>query len=116
MSLRQRQPRKHDNKHLDFIRSLPCVICGDDVTVEAAHVRMIDPSIAKPMTGMGTKADDMFTLPLCGHHHREQHKIDEERFWDQHGIDPVKRALALYAISGDHWRGRDIALASRDRA
>lgn len=106
-----RQPRKHDAGHLQFIRGLPCVICGDDTTTEAAHVRMVDRTVAKPMTGIGIKPDDKFTLPLCGKHHREQHGMSEREFWQAHGIDPVKRALALYAVSGDHEAGEQIARA-----
>jgi hypothetical protein len=41
--LRQRSPRQHDNKRLEFIRSLPCCICADDTTTEAAHIRMTVP-------------------------------------------------------------------------
>jgi hypothetical protein len=108
----QRHPRRFDPDHLAFVRTLPCVICGDDTTVEAAHVRMMDPTVAKPMTGIGIKPDDMFTLPLCGKHHREQHAMREATFWEQHGIDPVKRALAIYAVSGDHERGSQIARAT----
>ncbi len=113
--MRQRQPRQFDDAHLRFIRSLPCVICGDDVTVEAAHVRMIDPTVAKPMTGIGIKPDDMFTVPLCGLHHRDQHLNNEREWWATHGIDPVKCALALYAVSGDYERGTQIARAISTR-
>lgn len=104
-----RWPRQHNDRHLDFIRQLPCVICGDNTSTEAAHIRMMDPSIGKPMTGIGTKPDDKFTLPLCGRHHREQHAMREFTFWDEKGIDPVKKALALYSVSGDHQAGELIA-------
>jgi hypothetical protein len=101
-----RDPRKHDKGHLDFIRGLPCAICGDDTTVEAAHVRMMDPSIGKPMTGIGTKPHDKFTVPLCGEHHRRQHEVgDEELFWAGERMDPVKLSLALYSVSGDYSAG-----------
>lgn len=109
--MRQRQPRQHNAKHLDFIRGLPCVICGDDTSTEAAHVRMMDPSVAKPMTGLGIKSDDKFTVPLCGECHREQHDMNEAAFWQAKEIDPVKKALALYAVSGDHEAGEQIARA-----
>ncbi len=111
MTLRQRKPREFDDKHLAFIRTLPCVICGDDTTVEAAHIRMADLSVAKPMTGIAIKPDDKFTLPLCGLHHRDQHLNNEREWWETHGIDPVKTALALYSVSGDHERGAEIARA-----
>lgn len=107
----QRRPRQFAPDHLAFIRTLPCVVCGDDVTVEAAHVRMQDPSVAKPMTGIGTKPDDRFTVPLCGLHHRDQHLNNERAWWETQGIDPVKKALALYSVSGDYERGEQIARA-----
>jgi len=100
-----RDPRKHDKGHLDFIRGLPCVTCGDDTSTEAAHVRMMDPTIGKPMTGIGTKPHDKFTVPLCSECHRTQHEQSEEDFWEGHGIDPVKLSLALYSVSGDYSAG-----------
>ena len=33
--MNQRRPRIHDDGHLEFIRSLPCLLTGDDTTVEA---------------------------------------------------------------------------------
>jgi hypothetical protein len=103
--MRQRQPRQKNDGHLQYIRTLPCAICGDDTTVEAAHIRMKDPSIGKPMTGIGTKPHDKFTLPLCGLHHRDQHLNGEHEWWETVGIDPVKLALALYSVSGDYGEG-----------
>jgi hypothetical protein len=111
----QRRPRTKDNGHLDFIRGLPCCICGDNTSTEAAHIRMGDPSIAKPITGIAIKPDDKFVLPLCGKHHRKQHEMNEWQFWLQEKagqVDPVKVALALYAVSGDHELGERIALAN----
>jgi hypothetical protein len=101
-----------DPRHLAFIRTLPCIVCKERTeTEEAAHVRGKDPSIAKPMTGMGIKPPDFYTLPLCGQHHRDQHEMNEREFWEEAGIDPVKKALALYAHSGDHAVATRIILA-----
>ena len=109
----KRTPRQKDNGHLDFIRGLPCCVCGDNTSTEAAHVRMPDPTIAKPLTGIAIKPDDKFTVPLCGQHHRRQHGFGNESvWWDGWDIDPVKLALALYAVSGDHEMGERIALAN----
>lgn len=87
--------------HLAFVRTLPCVCCGDDTSTEAAHVRMKDPRIAKPITGMQIKPDDKFTLPLCGKHHREQHEGSEAEFWKSKQTDPVLLSLAIFAASVD---------------
>lgn len=109
----QRQPRKHDEAHRKFIASLPRLICQDDTTTECAHVAMADLSVAKPVTAMAGKAHDYFTVPLCGYHHRKQHEANERAWWEQHGIDPVKVALALYVASGDFERAEQIARGGR---
>lgn len=109
-----RQPRLHDEKHLAFIRTLPCLVTGDNVSVEAAHIRYSDARIAKVNAGVGAKPHDMFTVPLSGEAHRRQHTVGNERkFWDQVGIDPILYALALYAVSGDHERGCQIVWAAQ---
>ena len=93
--LRQRQPRERDEKHLDYIRSLPCCICGDDTTVEAAHIRTGSISHDKPHTGMAEKPSDKWAVPLCGKHHREQHSMNEMDFWKCHGVNPFILAMTL---------------------
>ena len=104
-----KQPRQHDKKHLDFIRSLPCLICHDNTGTEATHIRMSDARHNKVNPGVGAKPDDKYTLPLCNLHHREQHAIgDERKFWDGIGLDPIPLALELYKVSGDHEKGCEI--------
>lgn len=93
MNLRQRQPREKDAKHLDRIRMLPCCICGDNTSTEAAHIRTGSPEHGKPPTGMSEKSSDKWALPLCNRHHREQHAMNEMDFWKRHGIDPFMLAL-----------------------
>lgn len=93
--------RRRDESHLRFIRQLPCLLCLDDTGTEAAHIRMADARIAKPITGISIKPDDRFTIPLCSRHHREQHGGGEREFWEGLGTDPILLALALYSISGD---------------
>ncbi len=105
-----RTARRHDNNHLDFIRSMPCIRCLDNTTTEAAHIRRADARIAKPITGIGIKPDDRFVLPLCGKDHRRQHAIGEKAFWV--GCDPELWALALYSISGDNEAGEKIVQAA----
>ncbi len=94
--LRQREPRQRDNKHLDFIRSLPCCICGG-INTEAAHIRTGSLSNGKPHTGMAEKPSDKWTVPLCNEHHRQQHSMNEMKFWAMHGIDPFMLAIRLKA-------------------
>ncbi len=111
--LRQRQPREKNDKHLAFIRTLPCLVCGDNTSTEAAHIRMAEPRAGKSSTGMAEKPHDRFTVPLCGKHHREQHGMSEEEFWDWSLVDPIFVALALYCITGDHQAGVRIIEANR---
>ena len=96
MTLRQREPRQHDKRHLDFIRSLPCCICGEDTTVEAAHIRTSSLQHGKRQTGMQEKPSDKWTVPLCGKHHREQHAAGNEiAWWTSYGKDPFMIAITL---------------------
>ena len=91
----QRSPRVRDREYLDFIRSLPCLLCGDNTSVEAAHVRMACAQVDKRAVGIGEKADDCWTVPLCGKHHRSQHTRAERLFWSEHAVDPLLACLAL---------------------
>jgi hypothetical protein len=79
--LRQRDPRQEDAKHLAFVRTQPCCVCGSRRNVEAAHLRMACPAIGKESTGMQQKPHDMWTTPLCNYHHLSgpiaQHKVGE---------------------------------------
>jgi hypothetical protein len=101
-----RQPRQQSDKHLAFIRGLPCLVCQDNTSTEAAHLRLSDPRVGKRQVGTSEKPDDKWTLPLCGRHHREQHTTNERLFW--RGTDPVLVALALWAASGNHDIGEGI--------
>lgn len=100
--MRQRMPRVHDGAHLEFIRQLPCVSCGDDTSTEASHLRSNNLTYGKRYTGMAEKPDDRWTLPLCSKCHRTQHTMKEEHFWRNLRIDPFILALSLHAASGDH--------------
>jgi hypothetical protein len=95
--LRQRMPREKDNKHLDYIRSLPCCICDDNTTTEAAHIRTSNLELGKDDFGWGRPSDKWVT-PLCGAHHREQHAMgDEMAFWAKYGKNPFLIAMTLRA-------------------
>ena len=104
---------KHE-AHLRYIRSLPCCICGDNTATEAAHVRMTDRRVGKINPGMGQKPDDSWTVPLCGHHHRDQHLIEEAEFWGTFQIDPIFLALALWQATGDHETGCRIIACQKE--
>jgi hypothetical protein len=76
----QRNPRKRDEGALHRVRQQPCLICGDDVTVEAHHPRV-------GVIGMGRKNNDDQARPLCGRHHRELHTMNEAEFWASYGFN-----------------------------
>ena len=111
--MRQRQPRQHNERHLAFIRGLPCCVCGNNIETEAAHVRLADFRAAKPYVGKGEKPDDVWAVPLCGSDHRQQHHEGERKFWGMRGIDPVFLALALARVSGDQESGEQIVANAR---
>jgi len=58
--------RHKNNKYLAFVRSLPCSHCK---TPEADPHHIINIG----MGGMGTKADDIHTMPLCVPCHAKVH-------------------------------------------
>lgn len=108
-----KRPRIKNEKHLNFIRAIPCILCDDNTTVEAAHVKLADRRADKRECGKGEKPDDAFALPVCGRHHRLQHTMSERAFWEEAGIEPIFVCLALYRVSGDHEAGCRIVAENR---
>jgi hypothetical protein len=109
----QRNPRQKIEAHLAFIRTLPCICCGNPIETQAAHIRMSDARVVKVNAGIGAKADDFWTLPMCGYHHRKQHETgDERKFWKQVGIDPILFALRLWSCTGNHELGCQVVAAA----
>ena len=101
----QKEPKPIRSKaHLDFIRSLPCLLCDiQQHPTEAAHVNYSDHKAGK-FNARGIKAGDQWTVPLCSECHRGrngQHSHGEREFWQDRGIDPLNIASALWANSGD---------------
>ena len=85
------KPRRcRDKDHLRFIARQPCTVCGRQ-PCEAHHIRFAQPS------ALGRRVSDEFTVPLCRVHHRELHRIGNERsWWDQLNIDPLPIALRFW--------------------
>jgi len=110
----QKRPRIENERHLAWIRTLPCLITGR-TPVEAAHIRYADPAYGKRDVGTAEKPDDRWTVPLAPVVHREQHSGSEREFWKRHGIDPCRVALALYAVSGDDEQGAIILKHARSK-
>lgn len=88
-----RRGRLHDKQYLVWIATLPCIACypawfkidwpdRQQSPTEAAHVGVI--------RGLGQKASDRETVPLCGEHHRtgpKAHHVLGRNFWDVHALD-----------------------------
>jgi len=111
----KKRPRVIDNGHLEWVRTLPCLITGL-MPVEAAHIRYAAPAYGKGEAGMQKKPDDRWAVPLSPAMHREQHDTNEVVFWAKHGIDPLQVALALFNCGRDHEMARIIIRSARERA
>jgi len=95
--------------YLDFIRSKPCLICGTTIGVQAHHE---DKGILS--SGMGTKAHDSQTVPLCP---GERCHADAENpgFWERNNIDPKVKMIEymtefLFKIQEDKREGRKVKI------
>jgi len=62
-----------NDKYLDFIRKQSCIICGKKS--DAHHIET---------GGMGIKASDYRTIPLCRTHHTEFHNIGRTAFEERY--------------------------------
>ena len=101
-----------DKKHLRFIASLPCLICGIIGRTQAAHIRTGNGA------GAAHKSGDDCTLPLCCSNigtegcHERQGK-GEHLFWFKYGGAKAATELAkkLYENTGD--RAKCIGLMIR---
>jgi DNA recombination protein Rad52 len=85
--------RMRDAAHLQFIASLPCLICGR-TPAHAHHIRFAQPR------AMGSKVGDEWTVPLCFLHHRSLHDSgSEETWWQVHATDALAEAKRLWQQS-----------------
>lgn len=95
---KQKSHRQEDKKHLEFIRSLPCLTSGFSGRVDAHHLTI-------GRYRMGRKLDDRFTVPLQHSLHvggpRALHEMGERAFWNHRGIDPRPIADFLWENTGD---------------
>lgn len=87
---------QHEGKRvpefLQWLRGRQCLVGGSCAgKIEAAHV---DYAGGK---GMGMKVPDMFSVPLCGAHHAEQHNAGVKTFEARHSIN-------MLAASKEYWR------------
>ena len=68
--------------YLQWIRSLPCLVCRTTRGVEAAHTGP---------HGISQKSSDLSAIPLCGRHHRNgddsYHRLGPRKFGEVHGLN-----------------------------
>ncbi|WHP06777.1 hypothetical protein QLH32_04710 [Acinetobacter corruptisaponis] len=81
-------------KRLNEIRKLPCVVCGRS-PVDAAHSNQ-----SKDGKGMGLKACDSKTIPLCRNHHVEYDQFQkmnrsESVEWFAKMLEKTERMLKI---------------------
>lgn len=68
---------ERDLKYIDWIKSLPCIIC---------QFTFSDPHHTET-GGKGTKASDYTCIPLCSAHHLEVHTTGKQTFQKKHNIN-----------------------------
>ncbi|WP_454917353.1 hypothetical protein [Xanthobacter sediminis] len=104
---RRERGRQEDAEHLNLVRDLPCLITEALPTAarrnDAAHVRYSSALFGKVNPGVGAKPDDRWVVPLAPHVHQgnreAQHSNGEEYWWEERGINPLRVADQLYAVS-----------------
>lgn len=95
---------KKDPEHLEWIRTLPCCICGQ-LGCDPHHL------LSAPGRGIAMKAPDWWVVPLtrdCHDRlHRECASKTEEDWFIRQGVQPHVLARILWHNSGDnevaHW-------------
>jgi len=88
---------KKDKGYLQFLHLLPSVVSGR-YGVEAAHVSYASPRYGHYGRGRGTKASDLWALPMTPEEHRESHGGSEVQYWSDVGENPHALAVVLWAI------------------
>lgn len=80
--------RKKFGKQAEYVRKLPCCVCGSEWDVVAHH---------EPKRSLGGKDED--TLPMCVVHHHVRHgplfDVKPAEFWAHYGVnsDEVKAEI-----------------------
>lgn len=110
-----KRPRVHDDDHLAFVSTLPCIITGIE-GVQVCHIRTPCLELGKTHTGRSEKPSDIYVLPMTPEKHELQHSMNEEKFWDLYGPGferAVVIAQALYINSGNEETCRKILNMAR---
>ena len=110
-------------KHLQFIDTLPCIVCGKEGQTTHHHLLRVSREYLSPMEGqeglmfpkvkskgMGTKSDDRFCLPVCPSCHAKAHRYGNDKaYFQAQGIEkPEELSLALFKYSGQYEKAMDL--------
>jgi hypothetical protein len=82
---------------LQWLRGRVCLFhyCHDcEGKIEASHIDFAGDK------GMGTKVSDRYAIPMCAHHHRQQHAMGWQSFMDARKT----KAIAVLRASEQYWR------------
>ena len=97
-------------RHLAYIRTLPCCACRRQGATVAHHL-----TCGPEPKARGMKASDSWTVPLCiachdaGHPGSLHHAGDEDAWWQAKRRDPIAIAVSLWADSVEAGRARSPA-------
>lgn len=92
-----RPKRDECKRHLAFVANLPCCVCRRPGDTQVHHL------LRGVVRGMGMKAADRWTIPLCTIHHAALHAHgDETEFLALRNVDGPALAAALWSVSGDY--------------
>jgi len=86
---RPKRKRWVNEKYTRWVKSQSCMCCGQSAD-DPHHI------IGYGQGGMGTKAHDLFVIPLCRKHHDELH-ADQSKFESKYGTQ-----LELFFRFFDH--------------
>ncbi len=93
ISLLPHPKRIRSASHLQFVASLPCLVC-ERTPAQAHHLLFAQPR------ALASKPSDEWTVPLCLLHHRALHDVGaEETWWEDQGIDAKGEAERLWCTT-----------------
>ncbi len=75
MNPQPKNPPGRSQAYLDYIRSLPCIVCRQPA--EPHHTET---------AGVGLKGSDFSCVPLCREHHGKSHNMTAYEFRSKYGI------------------------------
>jgi hypothetical protein len=106
-----------DASHRAMVSRLPCIVCGVEeprVNVDPHHLQR---SVPKDQRGMGLRAVDKYTVPLCRdvaaqsmHHDEVESGGDDEAWLAERGIQGRDVAAELWRRRGDFEAMRDYVI------